>query len=202
MPKEERKFVLGVDLDGVCADFYGALRPIAAEWSGKRANQLPKKVSWGLPEWGIKSDDDYQALHRFAVTQRNLYRDMKPIKGAAAALRLLDRNKKLRIRIITNRLYIKYTHQIAITHTVEWLDRYGIPYWDLCFMKEKAEVGADLYIDDSPSNIKSLLKDGNSVIVFTNSTNRNYAFGHPKPHRAKSWQEVVKHVQNAMPRQQ
>ena len=30
----ETKFVLGVDLDGVVADFYPGLRPIAAEWLG------------------------------------------------------------------------------------------------------------------------------------------------------------------------
>ena len=30
----ERSFVFGVDLDGVVADFYGGLRPIAAEWLG------------------------------------------------------------------------------------------------------------------------------------------------------------------------
>ena len=29
---DELRFVLGVDLDGVCADFIGGLRPIAAEW--------------------------------------------------------------------------------------------------------------------------------------------------------------------------
>jgi hypothetical protein len=28
------RFVLGVDLDGVVCDFYGGLRPIAAEWLG------------------------------------------------------------------------------------------------------------------------------------------------------------------------
>ena len=30
----DRSFVFGVDLDGVVADFYGGLRPIAAEWLG------------------------------------------------------------------------------------------------------------------------------------------------------------------------
>jgi len=30
----KKQFVLGVDLDGVVADFIGGLRPIAAEWLG------------------------------------------------------------------------------------------------------------------------------------------------------------------------
>ena len=62
-----RRFVLGVDLDGVCADFYRGLRPIAAEWLGVDAATLPERVSWGLPEWGIdKAPGGYEALHRFA----------------------------------------------------------------------------------------------------------------------------------------
>jgi len=49
-----------------------------------------------------------------------------------------------RIRIITHRLYIHYFHASAVQQTVEWLDSHGIPYWVLCFMKEKAQVGADI----------------------------------------------------------
>ena len=43
-----RQFVLGVDLDGVVADFYAGLRPIAAEWLGVAADTLPLEVSYGL----------------------------------------------------------------------------------------------------------------------------------------------------------
>ena len=46
-------FVLGVDLDGTCADFYSALRPIAAEWLGVNPETLTDDVSWDLPEWGV-----------------------------------------------------------------------------------------------------------------------------------------------------
>lgn len=78
------EFVLGVDLDGTCADFYGGLRPIAAEWLGVPVESLPTTVSWNLPEWGInEAPGGYDALHRFAVTQRNLFRELKPMPGAA-----------------------------------------------------------------------------------------------------------------------
>lgn len=65
------RFVFGVDLDGVCVDFITSLRPIAAEWLGVEVNTLAERVSWGLPEWGIdKTPGGYEALYRFAVTQR------------------------------------------------------------------------------------------------------------------------------------
>jgi len=181
---DENRFVLGVDLDGVCADFIGALRPIAAEWLGVRIDELPEKVTYGLPEWKLERAGKYEDLHRFAVIQRNLFRNLNPIEAAPAVLRRLSA-RHIRIRLITHRLYIKYFHQEAITQTTEWLEHHGIPYWDLCFMRDKAAVGADLYIEDSPDHVQRLREDGHKTIVFTNSTND----GLPGP-RADSWREV------------
>jgi hypothetical protein len=97
---QKTKFVLGVDLDGTVADFYGGLRPIAAEWLGVAEGSLPENVSWGLPEWSIpEAPGGYLALHKFAVTQRNLFKNLKPFSGAAQALRELSR-EGIRIRII------------------------------------------------------------------------------------------------------
>ncbi len=181
----ERTFVFGVDLDGTCADFYGGLRPIAAEWLGVAVDSLTEQVSWDLPEWGIdRAPGGYEALHKFAVTQRNLFRDLRPMPGAPQALRSLSK-RGVRIRIITHRLFIKFFHMPAVQQTVEWLDSHDIPYWDLCFMSDKAAVGADLYIEDSPSNVERLRQDGHPTIVFSNSTNRHL----PGP-RAETWAQV------------
>ena len=181
-----RRFVLGVDLDGVCADFYGGLKPVAAEWLGVDVASLPDRVSWTLPEWGVdQAPGGYDALHRFAVTQRELFRRLPPMPGAPQALRRLSA-QDVRIRIITHRLFIKYFHQVAVRQTIEWLDLHDIPYWDLCFMREKAAVGADLYLEDSPENVARLRAQGLKTIVFSNSTNEHL----PGP-RAHSWDEVA-----------
>lgn len=177
-------FVFGVDLDGVVADFIGALRPIAAEWLGVTPEDLPEKVSYAFPEWNLERAGGYEPLHRFAVSQRDIFRNILPVPGAPGTLRRLS-SSGIRVRIITHRLFIKYFHQDAITQTVEWLDHYGIPYWDLCFMRDKAAVGADLYIEDTPDNVAQLRADGHPTIVFSNSTNLDL----PGP-RADNWQEV------------
>lgn len=52
-------------------------------------------------------------------------------------------------------------------------------------MKDKAPVGADLYIENSSGNLESPRGSGHKTIVFTNSIN----FGLPGP-RAHSWEEV------------
>ncbi|MDR0513347.1 MAG: 5'-nucleotidase [Treponema sp.] len=189
--QKKSDFIFGVDLDGVVGDFYGAMRKIAAEWLDKSADELTTEVSFGLDEWGLAEYGGYDRLHRFAVTQRNLFRDMEPIKDAPAILRKLS-GADIRIRIITHRLFLKYHHRTTITQTVDWLDSWDIPYWDLCFMADKGAVGAHVYIDDAPANIKRLRNQGCHTIVFSNSTNREF----PSP-RAENWQDVERLVMEA-----
>src|SRR2546425_66692 len=123
--------IIGVDLDGVCCDFYGRMRQIAAEWFECAVDELTPDVSYSLPEWGIKNEDQYASLHRFAVTQRELFKTSPMIAGARKYLRRLS-NEGARIRIVTHRLFIPYFHNTAVSQTIDWLDLNGIPYWDLC----------------------------------------------------------------------
>ena len=114
------------------------------------------------------------------------------MQDAPAILRKLS-NRGIRIRIITHRLFLKYSHKATITQTVEWLDKHDIPYWDICFMNDKGAVGAHLYIDDAPKNIVNLRGIGCRTIVFSNSTNREL----PAP-RVDNWLEVEGLVMEAL----
>lgn len=185
MTSNANGIVLGVDLDGVCADFYGRIREIAAEWLERPLDELTPDVSYGLPEWGIGQDEEeYRSLHRFAVTERDLFKTLPMIPGARRVLRKLS-GEGYRIRIITHRLFIEFFHELAVSQTVHWLDHHGIPYWDLCFMKAKDQVGADIYIEDTPSNVRDLRAQGLFAICFANSTNKEI-----EAPRATNWDEV------------
>lgn len=183
-----REFVFGVDLDGVVADFIAGLKPIAAEWRGVPVESLPDEVSYGFAEWKLGGKRGYDDLHRYALKERRLFETLPVINGAAASLRRLSR-QGVRIRIITHRLYIPWFHRQAVNQTVEWLEKNGIPYWDLCFMAAKSSVDAHVYVEDSPGNIQLLRKAGRKVIVMRNSTNR-----HLKGPAAESWREVEEWV--------
>ncbi len=184
------EFVFGIDLDGVCADFYAKMREVFAEWRDVDVSDLTEDVTYGLPEWSLLPGE-YDRIHRFAVTQRDLFTSMKPVKGAAQSIRRLG-TEGVRIRIITHRLFIRHFHQMAVSQTVRWLDAHAIPYWDLCFMRDKALVDADIYIEDTEKNIRDLEACGREVIAFTNSTNRDM---HPAPvTRADAWEDAERIV--------
>lgn len=196
------RFIVGVDLDGVCADFVNDLRELAGAFCGVHPDDLTETPSYGFPEWNLDPHGGYEALHRFAVS-RHIFRDATVIEGAAAALRYLSTLGKteingreenlLRIRIITYRLYVKYTHLEAITQTAAWLEEQGIPYWDLCMLDEKSEVLADIYIDDTPDKIRAIREQKKPAIVFTNSANKDETdLGDL---RADTWADVVSIVE-------
>jgi 5'(3')-deoxyribonucleotidase len=185
------RFVLGVDLDGVCADFIRGLRPIAAAWLGVDVATLTDTPSHGFPEWdlcrigGPDPEEAYGHLHRYAVTQKDLFQNLPIVPGSDVTLRRLSHVHRVRVRIITHRLFIQHFHETAIQQTVKWLDLHDIPYYDLCFMGDKGAVGANLYLEDTPRNIIALKDAGKDVVIFSNSTNRDLG-----GERAENWSEV------------
>ena len=184
------QFVLGVDLDGVCGDYIGTFRRIVAERLGVPAESLTRDVSWGCKEWGIRTPEEFDELHRHAVLERHMLRHMDLIPGAAEALwRLSDAG--VWIRIVTHRLYVNWGHAVTAGDTAEWLDVARIPYRDLCFIAAKSSVNADAFVDDAPHQIEDLRAAGHTVIVFDQPYNRHL----PDP-RATNWFEVEELVRD------
>lgn len=185
--------IVGLDLDGVCADFYGRFREIVADWYERPIDELPLDVSYGLPEWGVKPGE-YESIHRYAVNQRELFSSLPMIPGARKHLRRLS-GEGARIRIITHRIFIYYFHATAVAQTTQWLDKHGIPYWDLCFMADKEQVSADIFVEDAPKNVRRLRERNLYTICFANSTNKDV-----EPPRASTWEDAYRMIHEEVAR--
>jgi 5'-nucleotidase len=184
-------FVLGVDLDGVCADHATAFRRAVAADRGIDPSELPPQQSWDFLEWGLDRAE-FERLHRDAVVDGHMFRTMPAVPGAAETLwRLSDAG--VWIRLITHRLFTNFGHAVAVADTVAWLDDHSIPYRDLCFLGDKPQVEADAYVDDAPHNVESLRSTGSPVLVFT----QPYNVGLDGP-RAAGWAEVEEWVLGLM----
>ncbi|MFA9445627.1 hypothetical protein [Egicoccus sp. AB-alg6-2] len=179
------QFVLGVDLDGVCADYEQAFRASVVRHLGRAPEQLPPQtVMDAYSQWGL-TFEQFEQAHRTAVVEDRMFRHMQPLPGVSEALWRLS-NRGVWIRIITHRLLFNWAHESSAADTAYWLDANEIPYRDLCFIGDKPNVGADLYVDDSPSNIVALRAAGRAAIVFDQPYNRDL----PGP-RAHTWEDVV-----------
>ncbi|MEI7886462.1 MAG: hypothetical protein WCJ04_03635 [Actinomycetes bacterium] len=177
------EFVLGVDLDGVCADYTNAFRRIASlEWD-VGLESLTTEVSWDFSEWGLNRDS-FLELHKTSVQDHRMFKNMPALEGASDALwRLSDAG--VWIRIVTHRLVTNWGHALIVSDTVDWLDAKSIPYRDICFLGRKPEIEADAYVEDAPHNVEALRARGNTVIVFDQPYNRDL-----DGLRASNWVEV------------
>jgi 5'-nucleotidase len=150
-------FVLGVDLDGVVADYVAGFRRFLVETTGRDPGSLPDPERWSFVESGwFGSDADYLTTHARAVTEWGLFRKLPMITGAAASLQRLS-DAGVYIKVITHRLVVNRCHQVAVADTVDWLDDAAIPYRDILFTADKATIaGLDVLIDDAPHNIEAV----------------------------------------------
>lgn len=182
----EHDLVLGVDVDNVLADYTAGLRRVVAKHTGRKEADLGPIMRWSAyEEWGL-NDQTFPKWHERAVVEERMFRDLEPLPGAAEVLHRLS-ERGVRIRIVTHRLYLSGTHSIAAADTVEWLDSNDIPYWDLCMIARKGDVGCDLYVDDAPHNVEHLRERGHQAIVFDQPYNRDV-----DGPRAQDWYEVEK----------
>lgn len=197
---QQRPFVLGVDLDGVCANFEAAFRRVVAAELDVDDSSLGVQTTWEFSDsgWPIRGREHFMDLNRAGIDKHEMYKVMEPIAGASDTLwRLSDDG--VHIRIITHRLLVPWSHVRAATDTVGWLEQVRsdgrplIPYRDLCFMADKTAVGADLYIDDAPHNIIGLRSAGCEVICFDTEYNRSI-----EGLRARNWDEVETIVRSRM----
>ncbi|WP_101621950.1 5' nucleotidase, NT5C type [Bifidobacterium parmae] len=166
--------VLNLDLDGVCADYSGALRAYLIRHGLMDENVHPSEDRYELYQasgWPFRSYEGYLATHKAAESE-HLYATMKPIDGAPEALRTLASNH-VYIRIVTHRLFVSGQHRMVVADTAQWLDEWNIPYMSLCFTGLKDSMQATVHIDDSPSNIAALREMNQHVVVFDQPYNRD-----------------------------
>jgi 5'-nucleotidase len=184
--------VLGVDLDAVCADYEDALRGSVVRHLGLDRDALLPQTRWdAYSEWGL-SFEQFEDAHRRAVVEDRIFREMDPLPGVSDALWELS-DEGVWIRIITHRLIFNGAHEVSAADTAWWLDHHRIPYRDLCFIGDKPDVGADVYVDDSPRNVTSLRAAGRTTLVFDQPYNRHLAG--PRVH---DWREVTAFVRGLL----
>lgn len=195
MAHEPTPFVICVDLDGVVADYETALRYAVADMLGKDPATMGRQQRWDFygddSDWGIRDRDHFLDLHQQAVVGRRMFATMPAIAGASDTLWRLSDVHDVHVRIVTHRLVRPWSHDLVVADTVRWLQRPRddgrprIPYKDVCFIADKAEVGGDLYFDDAPHNIASLRAAGFNAVVFDAPYNQDV----PGP-RVADWAEA------------
>ncbi len=181
---------IGLDLDGVVLNYEDAFRTYLINKKGFDPNKLKPAISYSFKEAGwFASNEEFVAAHTEAV-ESGLYRRLRPFPGASEKLWKLS-NAGAHIHVITSRFVANHQHAKVVSDTAYSLDKNKIPFRSIGFDAKKTEHVADVYIDDSPSNIIALRGVKRNVLVYDALYNQDF----PAP-RAKNWDEVYSYVVN------
>lgn len=178
---------LGIDLDGVVAEFNGGWM---ARYNAEFGTSLtPDQVD----RWdGLADLTHFEHMGQFWRWARggdgpSIFRDLPMIEGAAEALDELALNND--IVIITAK------PRWAISDTFAWLSDNRIPTREVHITSHKHEVDCNVYVEDSPHQLTTIVGRRPDAMVFRFIR----AWNDPVPgaHDIRSWPELTAVINQA-----
>ena len=142
---------LGIDLDGVVADFNEGW-VVRYNRDFDASVTVDEIVEWNAPV-GLTHFRDMAEFWRWARTcgeGKSIFRPLHPYPGAIDALHEFAADGH-QVVILTTK------PDFAIHDTYEWLAEHRIPTTEVHILEDKSVVDCDLYVDDADHNLRSFL---------------------------------------------
>ena len=148
MDGAEERLRLGIDLDGVVANFnVGWMERYNREFGAQLHDS--QVVAWdGLHNLThFDTMDDFWAWAQ--IGQASIFRDLPVYPGAVETMGELALEH--RIVIISSKF------DWAIPDTLAWLAEHRVPAREIHFVWDKTSVPCDVYLEDAPANLDALV---------------------------------------------
>ena len=160
---------LGIDLDGVVADFNAGW---ISRYNGDfGADLLPEHVDiWDAPTLLTHFTDmgEFWTWARTSGDGASIFRILEPYHGAIEAL---DRLAELHhVVIVTTK------PSYASADTFSWIGQHGLPTTEVHIIDDKTMVDCDVYLDDGDHNLEALVvaRPEATVCRYVQPWNRNH----------------------------
>lgn len=194
--------IIGVDLDGVVADYTGGVLRFAEHFLGKPKNYYGPPMDWDF------SDHDFTTMIGEKLEFKDIHRafvdpeggetpgllKLKALPWAVWGIRQLAQDHT--IRIVTQRgagsrgIPARAAH---MTQTLFWLQKKDIPFDEIYFTNDKTSVICDVMLEDAPHHLRSFVDQGLSFMIFDQPYNRQPEF---KDYlRVNGWPDAIQHIE-------
>lgn len=141
---------LGIDLDGVVADFNsGWIERYNRDFGTDLS--VDQIVEWDAPTHltHFTGMDDFWSWAKTCGEGRSLFRPLRPYAGALESLR--------RLRRLGHKIVILTTKpDFAVHDTYAWLSEHEVPTTEVHILDDKTTVDCDIYLDDADHNLEAL----------------------------------------------
>lgn len=170
--------VIGLDVDGVLADFCRAYREIAHSLHGVPVHGSGAQLTWHPADLTEAQDAE---VWRAIEASDSFWRNLDPVitHGDILDLRAIERAG------VADFVYVTARHRWARSQTLVWLARHGLPAGRLHMTGDKAPVLAKYpglvgFLDDSPHGVATLHAAGAPVYVRDWPYNRDLSAAVPR----------------------
>jgi len=187
---------IGIDIDGVLADFF----PTLLNYYNSKYNRNDKiedfkDYKW-WPIWEISKEEAIRRVDEFHKIHK--LKDISPIKGSIEAINELANYNEL--FIITARpkehqnkaeswIRHHFKKEIKIIHSGDFHEEQAKSKAEIC-----EELNIDLMIEDGANSAKKCAEKGIKVILF--DSHQNQSISSPLVTRVKSWKEALKAIKD------
>lgn len=161
---------VGIDVDGVIADFPETFREFAQQVDEK---PYPLPTQWKFwQDWGWTEDYFDQMHWQFAAD--GWYASELEVIGGQDTLDALWHLRDLghKVIIVTARHTTEGQQASIEEDTKHWLDTNGVPYDELHFTSDKAAVDVDYFLDDRFGNYVEMLGKTNASFLMDQPWNQ------------------------------
>lgn len=179
---------LGLDLDGVVADYEAAMRSTARQ-TGIATVGDESPTTWGMIEPGWFDHHEQWLATHVEVFRSGAHTIPLLDSGAPAALNRFRAEGGV-VVVTTARSGLPddgITHEKVYADTEQWFRDHGFIVDDMLFLSDKSAAGCDVHIDDSPGVIQHLSASDIPVVVRDQPYNRHVN----APHRVQSVTEMI-----------
>jgi len=183
---------IGLDFDGTTGDFTHQLREHRGtslkipkeEWLSKLPNPDDYAMWKGSTPW---YDSREEFLSHFKEAEVNGIYTKIPVYPNASKVLTELKNYGFTIKGITAR------EAVFNVDTKSWIKSNSIPVSKIINpgMAKETVKDIDVYLDDAPQVIKSLLDNEKKVVIMNHEYNQNSGFNHPNSRRVDGWSEKV-----------
>ena len=189
---------IGIDVDGVLADFTRVFRLICCRVTGRT---LPLfSLTWEFGNWKLTPDELREAWE-IAGDTPNFHMSL-PLMPDLTDTALLELGAHTLVFVTTRRPSVG----LSIEHqTARWMGyRFGLKYPQICLTKNKGMVAAalelDFFIDDYHKNLWSVYEQSPQTKLFLRDAPYNQAKDvslAPSMTRVQNFQEFINHVKSS-----
>jgi 5'(3')-deoxyribonucleotidase len=197
MMMKSEPFRIGLDLDGVVADWSGTAMRYLNEFKGYAFDPSFEHPHWNWLEGQVKPED-WKWLWNEAIAEEDMFYFMRIFPGAYDFMEKLA--EKGDIIVLTSR------PKQARENTLDWLhDHMAAPVAGINFFEHgtsKWLVNTDVLIEDNLENAKAYRRLAGRVILIDKAYNQDPTWDNSSfwRHRCKTYEEILETIDSILQR--